>query len=57
MFERIKQWRAQRLGRRELAHMDPHLLRDIGLNPEQFRDPMADRASRLVLTPRRPSDF
>ena len=55
MFERWKERRRQRRARLELADLAPHLLRDIGLDPDQFRDPLADRAARLVLTqhPRR----
>ena len=47
MFEGWRKWRAQRRARLDLAHLDPHLLRDLGLEPGQFHDPMADRAAQL----------
>jgi hypothetical protein len=53
MFERWKQRRARRVALHELARLSPHMLRDIGLVDDSFRDPLADRASRLVLRPRR----
>jgi hypothetical protein len=55
MFERWKFRRAQRLSARDLSRLDGHMLRDIGLEADQFRDPHTDRATTLVLTqhPRR----
>ena len=50
MFERWKVRRHQRLAMHELARLSPHLLRDMGLEGESFRDPVADRVARLVLT-------
>ena len=39
----LQQSAARRRDRLKLGHLDQRLLRDIGLDPDQFRDPLADR--------------
>lgn len=51
MFENWKKRRIQRLARFELSHIDAHLLRDMGLNPDDFRDAAEGRRSSLLFTP------
>ena len=56
MFERFKRRAAERRSHIELSHMDPYLLRDIGLQPGDLRDPFDGPHMPGLLTPfrRRP---
>ena len=36
---------------RELSQLDAHLLRDMGMNPDDFRDAFAGRRSSLLFEP------
>jgi uncharacterized protein YjiS (DUF1127 family) len=57
MFEKWKARRARRLARFELSHLDAHLLRDMGLNPDDFRDAAEARQTSLLFFPfRHPRD-
>ena len=51
MFEKWKARRARRLARFELSHLDAHLLRDMGLNPDDFRDAADGRRTSLLFQP------
>lgn len=51
MFEKCKNRRAERRARFDLSHIDPRLLRDMGLNPDDFRDAAEGRRSSLLFTP------
>jgi len=55
LFEKWKARRARRLALFELSHLDAHLLRDIDLNPDDFRDAADGRGKSLLFQPfRRP---
>ena len=51
MFERLKKHLARRQAKFDLSHLDAHLLRDMGLNPDDFRDAFEGRRSSLLFTP------
>jgi uncharacterized protein YjiS (DUF1127 family) len=40
-----------RRARRELSQLDAHLLRDMGLNPDDFRDVFEGRRTSVLFTP------
>ncbi|MEQ1770000.1 MAG: DUF1127 domain-containing protein [Devosia sp.] len=40
----------------ELSRLDDHLLRDMGLNPQDFRDAMAGRRTSILFEPIRTSN-
>jgi hypothetical protein len=43
--------------RAELSHVDAHVLRTMGLNPDDFRDALEGRRGSLLFTPfRHPRD-
>ena len=46
MFERLKKWRDSRPKRLNLADLDPHQLRDIGLDRHPFGDDPQNRAAQ-----------
>jgi len=43
--------RAHRDARADLSHIDAHLLRMMGLNPDDFRDAAEGRRSSLLFDP------
>ncbi|MBI4921739.1 MAG: DUF1127 domain-containing protein [Devosia nanyangense] len=51
MFENWTRRRAQRRTRHELSQLDAHLLRDMGFNPDDFRDAFDGRRTSLLFTP------
>jgi uncharacterized protein YjiS (DUF1127 family) len=51
MFEKWKARRARRIAEFELSHLDAHLLRDMGLNPDDFRDAFAGRGRSVLFMP------
>ena len=51
MFETWRKRRATRRAIEELTHLDSHLLRDMGLNPDDFRDAFDGRRSSLLFEP------
>lgn len=51
MFGKSKKRGAGRLDRRELSQIDARFLRDMGLNPDDFRDAFEGRRSSLLFTP------
>ncbi|MEO6012123.1 MAG: DUF1127 domain-containing protein [Devosia sp.] len=47
-------WKKRRMDRQalcELSQLDAHLLRDMGLHPDDFCDAMEGRRSSLLFTP------
>ena len=51
MFGNWKKRRANRGPTEQLTHRDAHMLRDIGLNPDDFRDAFEGRNSSLLFEP------
>jgi uncharacterized protein YjiS (DUF1127 family) len=51
MFEKWKARRARRIARFELSHLDARILRDMGLNPDDFSDAAEGRWTSLLFTP------
>lgn len=50
-FSRWRGRRAQRLALIELNHLDAHLLRDMGIEPQDVIDALAGRNSSLLFDP------
>ena len=58
MFGKSKTTRLPAAARRELSHLDARLLRDMGFNPDDFRDAFDGRRSSLLFQPfRLPKQF
>jgi uncharacterized protein YjiS (DUF1127 family) len=51
MFGNWKKRRMDRQAHRELSQLDAHMLRDMGLNPDDFRDAIEGRRSSLLFHP------
>ena len=51
MFGRKKDPRIPAAARHELSHLDVRLLRDMGFNPDDFRDSFEGRRSSLLFSP------
>jgi uncharacterized protein YjiS (DUF1127 family) len=51
MFEKWKARRARHIARFELSHLDARILRDMGLNPDDFRDVAEGRRTSLLFMP------
>ena len=51
MFWNCKKPGIDRQARRELSHLDAHLLRDMGMNPDDFRDALEGRRSSVLFKP------
>jgi uncharacterized protein YjiS (DUF1127 family) len=50
MFENVRK-RRQRRSRLDLTHLDTQVLRQMGLNPDDFRDAFEGRQSSVLFTP------
>jgi uncharacterized protein YjiS (DUF1127 family) len=57
MFAALLKRRARRKALQQISTLDEHLLRDIGLNPQDFRDAFENRRSSLLFTPYRTPDY
>lgn len=51
MFGNWKKRGIDRRTRRELSRLDAHMLRDMGLNPDDFRDAFEGRHTSLLFNP------
>jgi hypothetical protein len=56
MFNFLRRRSAERRSRVELSQLDAYLLRDIGLNPSDFRDPLDDHRAPMPFALRRRPD-
>ena len=50
MFENVRR-RRQRRARLDLSHLDMQVLRQMGLNPDDFVDAVEGRQSSVLFTP------
>ena len=50
MFDNVRK-RRQRRSQPNLTHLDAQVLRQMGLNPDDFRDALEGRRSSVVFTP------
>ncbi|HWA18884.1 MAG TPA: DUF1127 domain-containing protein [Devosia sp.] len=50
-FAGLAKRRRRKRAIQQISTLDEHLLRDIGLNPQDFRDAFENRRSSLLFTP------
>ena len=56
MFKFLRRHAVERRSRTELSQLNAHLLRDIGLNPGDFRDPLDEHKASMPFALRRRID-
>jgi uncharacterized protein YjiS (DUF1127 family) len=56
IFASLRKRRSRKRAIQQISALDEHLLRDIGLNPQDFRDAFENRRSSLLFVPFRTPD-
>jgi uncharacterized protein YjiS (DUF1127 family) len=51
LFGALRKRRSRKRSLQQLSQLDEHMLRDIGLNPQDFHDAFENRRSSLLFTP------